>query len=328
MNPFSDTLSFFARGEVSLYILWLLLLTIAVEFLIVRTDSAQRRGARIWTWAASIFVLGLLAFVFWMPDVSAPLVGLTKYVFWLCLLLAALIAIVNLRRSPDQRQRSVVWLWVLRVLIAGLPAYLQGFTNKAAGAVYVFWLLLLAGIYIGLYDLRNDSAQRTPSHAWMWIGRLLIGGMWWQQTLWKLPPTYTDNPDGVSGGLHYWVGEMVKNAAFSWHGEFVEKVIQPNFNFFAAQVYAAEVAIAVSLLLGLFTQVGGVIGALMAANLWLGLYRHPSEWPWTYFFLIIIQTTFAVLHAGRSLGLDVIVVRRALAQKKSVRTSRLLAWLT
>ncbi len=219
-------------------------------------------------------------------------------------------------------------MWAVRLLLAALPAYLQGFTNKQAGAIYVFWLLLLAGIYIGLYSLRYDSAQRTSTDVWMWTARLLIGGLWWQQTLWKLPPTFTDNPDGVSGGLHYWVGEMVRNAAFSWHSAFVEKVIQPNFNFFAAQVYAAEVAIAVSLLLGLFTRAGGVIGALMALNLWLGLYRHPAEWPWTYFFLIIIQITFSVLHAGRSLGLDAIVVRRLQAKERVALAGRVLGWLT
>ena len=36
--------------------------------------------------------------------------------------------------------------------------------------------------------------------------------MWWQQSLWKLPPTYTDNPDG-SGGLRYWMDEMAKWAS-------------------------------------------------------------------------------------------------------------------
>lgn len=328
MNPFSDTLSFFARGEVSLYIFWLLLLTIAIEFLMLRVDTLQRASTRLWVWAGSVFVLGLLAFVFWMPDVSAPLGGPTRYVFWVCLLASVAIAAINMRRSEDQRTRVVRWLWVLRLLIAALPAYLLGFTNRQAGAIYVFWLLLLAGVYIGLYNLRYDSAQRSAAHAWMWIARLLIGGLWWQQTLWKLPPTYTDNPDGVSGGLHFWVGEMVKNAAFSWHSAFVEKVIQPNFNFFAAQVYAAEVAIAVSLLLGLFTRVGGVLGALMALNLWLGLYRHPSEWPWTYFFLILIQATFAVMQAGRSLGLDANLTRRWRTPEKLSVPARVLAWLT
>jgi hypothetical protein len=32
----------------------------------------------------------------------------------------------------------------------------------------------------------------------------------------------------------------------------------------------------------------------MAINLWLGLYRSPAEWPWTYFFLMVIQIMFRV----------------------------------
>jgi hypothetical protein len=27
-----------------------------------------------------------------------------------------------------------------------------------------------------------------------------------------------------------------------------------------------------------------IIGMLFVAHLWLGLYRHPGEWPWTYIF--------------------------------------------
>ena len=197
MNPFSDTLSFFARGEVSLYILWLLLLTIAVEFLILRADTLQRATTQRWIWVGSLFVLCLLALVFWMSGVSAPLDGVTRYIFWSGLLASIAIAAISLRRIADQRTRVGRWLWVLRLLIAALPAYVQGFTNKPSGAIYVFWLFLLAGIYIGLFNLRYDSEQRKSAHAWMWTARLLIGGMWWQQTLWKMPPTYTDNPDGV-----------------------------------------------------------------------------------------------------------------------------------
>ena len=163
----------------------------------------------------------------------------------------------------------------------------------------------------------------------MWIARLLIGGLWWQQTLWKLPPTYTDNPDGVSGGLHYWIGEMVLNAAFGLQSWLVKEVIQPNFFLFAPQVYATEVIIAVSLLLGIFTRVGGALGALMAINLWLGLYRAYYEWPWTYLFLIVVQITFATLHAGRSLGLDAIFARREHVQPKPAGViARVVPWLT
>jgi thiosulfate dehydrogenase [quinone] large subunit len=203
------------------------------------------------------------------------------------------------------------------------------FLTRNEWPIYVFWLLLLGSLGIAVVNLLQDPAQRMGRHVWMWVARLLIGGLWWQQTLWKLPPTYTDSPDGVSGGLHYWVGEMVQHSAFGIQSWLVEKVIQPHFYFFAPQVYAAEVIIAVSLLLGVFTRLGGVLGALMAMNLWLGLYRASYEWPWTYFFLILLQATFAVLHAGRSLGLDAILARREQAQPKPEgAAARVLAYLT
>jgi uncharacterized membrane protein YphA (DoxX/SURF4 family) len=203
------------------------------------------------------------------------------------------------------------------------------FLTRNEWPIYVFWLLLLGSLGIALVNLLQDPAQRTGRHVWMWIARLLIGGLWWQQTLWKLPPTYTDSPDGVSGGLHYWVGEMVQHSAFGIQSWLVEKVIQPHFYVFAPQVYMMEVVIAVSLLLGVFTRLGGVLGALMALNLWLGLYRASYEWPWAYFFLIMLQTTFVVLHAGRSLGFDAILARRQQAQgKPEGAVARVLAYLT
>ena len=204
-----------------------------------------------------------------------------------------------------------------------------GFLFRSGWPTAVFWLLLAGSVAIALVNLYRDSEQRTIPHLWNWIARLFIGALWWQQSLWKLPPTYTDNLDGISGGLHHWVGEMAKHAAFGWQSAFVKDVIQPHFYLFAPQVYATEVLIAISLMLGLFTRAGGVLGAAMAINLWLGLYRAPYEWPWTYFFLILLQTTFVVLHAGRSLGIDAILARRETARLQPRRAAaRLLARLT
>jgi uncharacterized membrane protein YphA (DoxX/SURF4 family) len=94
-------------------------------------------------------------------------------------------------------------------------------------------------------------------------------------------------------------------------------------------VYATEVVIAISLLLGLFTKIGGVLGALMGLNLWLGLYRAPYEWPWAYFFLILLQITFIVYSAGRSLGLDAVLNRHGqLALRPKGTLVHRLTWLT
>jgi uncharacterized membrane protein YphA (DoxX/SURF4 family) len=184
------------------------------------------------------------------------------------------------------------------------------FLFEAKWTTGVFWVVLVASAAIAALAWRRDPAQRTLPHLWTFASRLVVGAMWWQQTLWKLPPTYTDRPDG-SGGLRYWVEETAKYAAFGIQSRFAKDVVLPHFRIFAPQVYLAEVAIALSLMLGLFTRLGGALGALMAVNLWLGLYRAPYEWPWTYFFLVLVNVTFAVFRAGRSLGLDALAERRS-----------------
>jgi uncharacterized membrane protein YphA (DoxX/SURF4 family) len=204
-----------------------------------------------------------------------------------------------------------------------------GFLMQAWWPIYIFWALLLGSLVIAATNWSRDAQQRTGHDVWMWCLRLLMGGLWWQQTLWKLPPTYTDNPDGLSGGLHYWIGEMIQHAALSIQSWLVQTIIQPNFYVFAPQVYVAEVVIAISLMLGLFTRLGGLLGALMAMNLWLGLYRADYEWPWAYFFLILLQITLIVDAAGRSLGLDAMLRRSdRLGLDSKSGLARLLPWLT
>src|ERR1700751_2531871 len=182
------------------------------------------------------------------------------------------------------------------------------FLTQREWTSYVFWLLIIASMVIAAFNLVRDSSQRSVLHLWNWLARFFIGALWWQQSLWKLPPTYTDNPDG-SGGLRYWMGEMAKWASTGLQRQFVKDIVLPHFYFFAPQVYFSEVLIAFTLILGLFSQLGAFMGALLAINLWLGLYRSPAEWPWTSFFLIVVQIMFLFQRPGRSLGLDAILVR-------------------
>ena len=186
------------------------------------------------------------------------------------------------------------------------------FLLQPAWTTAMFWLLLLGSIAIAAYVFRTVPGQRSIEHVGNWGFRLLIGCMWWQQTLWKLPPTYTDQPQEPFGttGLAYWMGLMGKHAAIPLQADFVNHIVLPHFYLFAAAVYGLEVLTAVSLILGCFVRLGGIIGALQILNLWLGLYSAPGEWPWTYFFLLLLMASFALHHYGRSLGVDAIIVAR------------------
>jgi len=189
------------------------------------------------------------------------------------------------------------------------------FLTTPSWTTAVFWLLLLASIAIAVYAWVRIPEQRAGHHLAAWVFRLLIGSMWWQQSLWKLPPLYTDQPNAPFGttGLAYWMGLMGKHAAIPLQADFVNQIVLPHFYWFAPVVYALEVLTGVSLMFGGFVRLWAVIGALQILNLWLGLYSAPGEWPWTYFFLTLLMLVFALHHYGRSLGIDAILVARSRA---------------
>jgi uncharacterized membrane protein YphA (DoxX/SURF4 family) len=173
----------------------------------------------------------------------------------------------------------------------------------------IYWLLALGSIAIAIYAFATIESQRSVRHVADWIFRFLIGSMWWQQTLWKLPPYYTDQPDQpTTTGLYYWMTQMGKGASIELQADFVNNIVLPHFYLFAPAVYGLEVLTAISLILGVFVRFWGVIGALQILNLWLGLYNAEGEWPWTYFFLLVLQLIFALHQYGRSLGLDAVIV--------------------
>jgi uncharacterized membrane protein YphA (DoxX/SURF4 family) len=187
------------------------------------------------------------------------------------------------------------------------------FLQQPAWTTGIFWLLGFVSLLTAVYAFVTIPSQRRIAYIFDWAFRFLIGAMWWQQTLWKLPPSYTDHPEQPFGetGLAYWMGLMGKHAAIPLQADFVNNIVLPHFYLFAPIVYGLEVLTAVSLILGFFVRLWGVIGALQILNLWLGLYSAPGEWPWTYFFLLVLMLIFALHRYGRRLGFDAIILARS-----------------
>jgi uncharacterized membrane protein YphA (DoxX/SURF4 family) len=113
------------------------------------------------------------------------------------------------------------------------------------------------------------------------------------------------------------------HAAIALQGALVRYVVLPNIAVFGPLVYLVELLIGISLLLGLFSRAGALLGLLMGLNLWLGLYSAEGEWPWTYMFLLMIQAWFVIDPPGRVLGVDMLLGGRRRWQASSV-----LSWVT
>lgn len=180
--------------------------------------------------------------------------------------------------QPDQLALGV-WRWLAVALFAGL---------------------LVASFVIARENWRRDVSQRTATHVTTWGFRVLMGTMWFQGSLWKLPLP-------ISGGFKSWTEQVAENAAFAFHRDLVRDVLLPNLALLQGATFAAELLMAISLILGFAVRLSSVLGIAFVLQLWLGLYHLPAEWPWLFMFMTIVLGLFAVHGAGRSLGLDALL---------------------
>ncbi|HYF08088.1 MAG TPA: hypothetical protein VD970_10735 [Acetobacteraceae bacterium] len=165
-----------------------------------------------------------------------------------------------------------------------------------------FWSLLIGSAVIAARNWRADPAQRTAAHAWTWIARTMMGAMWFQGALWKLPLPQ-------SPGFFHWTSQIAEHAAFGFHRAFAAEVMLPLLPLFQGVGFLAEMVFAVSLMLGVAVRLSSLLAIGFVLQLWLGLYRVEFEWPWLFWFMIFTLGLFIVHRAGRSLGLDAILLR-------------------
>lgn len=113
----------------------------------------------------------------------------------------------------------------------------------------------------------------------------------------------------VSGTFRFWMEEMTHHAAFEAHKWLVENVFLPLIVVINPIIYLVELMLAISFMLGFLVRPMAGIAILLVLHIWLGLYRHPHEWPWNYMFLAFVHGFLVVNNAGRSLGLDAMIAR-------------------
>jgi thiosulfate dehydrogenase [quinone] large subunit len=155
--------------------------------------------------------------------------------------------------------------------------------------------------------------------------RIAYGILWLQQAMWKVPPDF-----GLArgDGLYYWTQQMAQYSFLAPHKFFVTSVVLPHFLLFAWLTLLTELFIGISHLLGIASRLGALAALAMAANLFIGLARHPSEWPWSYLMLIGFALLFVSTHPGRVLGLDGLLARRLTAPTLAQRPwARVLTFL-
>ena len=148
--------------------------------------------------------------------------------------------------------------------------------------------------------------------------RISVGYLWFQQLVWKMPPTFK--------GLHPYLVKEGLYTILPGYSYVIQHIFLPNFILLAASVWTAELVASLCLIFGVFTRFGALLSALLAIQLYLGLAFAPGEWYWTYGMIVLLGLVIATVPAGRRLGLDQFIAPRLQAAASNNRFARFLSW--
>jgi uncharacterized membrane protein YphA (DoxX/SURF4 family) len=149
-----------------------------------------------------------------------------------------------------------------------------------------------------------SKTQRVPL-AWISLLRITLGVLFlttWASNLSK--GFYT--PDGL---LDFFTNVFPQaDNPLTWYAAFIDGVILPIRGFFAPFQLVTEFLIGLLLLLGFLTPWTSAAGLLFILNTFLATFGH--DWPWSYAMMLVMLFIVLVTRAGRSLGLDNLLLQR------------------
>lgn len=155
-----------------------------------------------------------------------------------------------------------------------------------------------------LESLIAKDDQRVPL-AWLASLRILLGVMFLTTWASNLSKGFY-KPDGLISFFTE-VFPLTDNP-LPWYARFIEEVILPGRGVFAPFQLVGEFLLGIALLLGIFTPYTSLIAGFFILNTFLLTFGR--DWPWSYGLILGILALVLLTRAGRSLGIDNILLRR------------------
>ncbi len=152
-------------------------------------------------------------------------------------------------------------------------------------------------------EVIKEMHEQKISGGYLVLLRLTLGLAFlttWLSNLTKGVFTTSGSDFGFEGTIRYFIDHPDH---FSTPVDtIIIDLIFPNWVLFALGWMIFELVISITLIFGLFTRLGSIIGA--GSSIILGLGALGVDWPWTYALLFIGCVTCALVGAGRWYGID------------------------
>jgi len=130
--------------------------------------------------------------------------------------------------------------------------------------------------------------------------RIALGSYWLYEQHWKLPPDFgLHDPRGLMFAFQ----QSIRYPAFGLYRAFLQNVVVPHFHLFGWLVGITETAIGVSLVLGVLTRAGALLGVVQAMNLLIAQGATP-EGPYIYLALLAANVFVLFTPSNRRFSVD------------------------
>ena len=128
----------------------------------------------------------------------------------------------------------------------------------------------------------------------------MLGIFWLLQITWKPPPTF----GCPNAGFCFWLDQEIQHPVIPLYADLIRAIIRPNAILFGWFTTVVEVFAGLTLVFGVLTRFGALVGALWAVNLLIGLANIPNEQGWYYAFLVMLNFLFFAIGASGQISVD------------------------
>lgn len=153
--------------------------------------------------------------------------------------------------------------------------------------------------------MSNTKNYKEPKVPLFWVSLLRIMlGLLFLTTWWSNQSKGFYTPDG----LQYFFTQVFPQSgnSLTWYAAFIDNIILPARGAFAPFQLITEFLIGVFLLVGFLTPYTSAAAGFFILNTFLATFGH--DWPWSYVMILAILLVLFFTRAGRSLGVDGILV--------------------
>ncbi len=140
------------------------------------------------------------------------------------------------------------------------------------------------------------------------ITRLVEGSIWFGGFISK-------RPDNDFAWFPEWVMKESEYSPIPPYKWFLDTIVIPHITFWGWVQFLTEMFLAITLILGIFVGITGLIATLWALNIAIGSVFVPGEILYNLQYFVLVPLILALTRSGRVYGLDAWLRPRLLASK-------------